>query len=253
MTEQPPTFGRDLLAHARARGVSGEEVATLLGLPVTTIRRLCGAHQLDQHTAATLRALARRLDLPWPPWLDTAPGWPPAAPGTRLDAAHVHAVLAAALGHALRLSELAHVLGWSIDRVRAAVTGLTARAGHEGGTRLHADDDTIALQLSPGLLDDDTRRRLSQVLHGYGSTHELQILHLVYRMIDKRGRGPRWLYRDPDLLDEASVLGLLIPDIDSASGAVTDVELHPDVKFSLGITQYWYSPEDGTEPGSPDA
>ena len=243
MTEQPPTFGRDLLARAHARGVTVDEVAALLGLPVATIRRLSGAHQLDRHAVATLRALARRLELPWPPWLDTAPCWPPAAPSARSDTARVHAVLAAAFGHALRLGEIAHVLGWTIDRVRATVTQLTARARHDGGTRLHADEDTLALELTPGLLDDNTRWRLSQVLHGYGSPHELKLLHLVYRMIDKRGRGPGLLYEDPGLLDEACVLGLLIQDVDEAAGTVIDVELHPDVKFSLGITQYRYPPD----------
>jgi transcriptional regulator with XRE-family HTH domain len=252
MTEQPSTFGRDLLARARARGVTGEEVATLLGLPVATIRQLSGAHELDRHAAATLRALARRLDLPWPPWLDTAPCWPPAAPGTRSDTARVHAVLAAAFGHALRLGEIAHVLGWTIDRVRAAVTPLIARTRHDGGTRLHADEDALALELAPGLLDDDTRRRLSHVLVGYGSPHELNLLHLVYRTIDKRGRGPGLLYKDPGLLDEACVLGLLTRDIDEATGTVTDVELHPDVKFSLGITQYRYPPEDSAGPACPE-
>lgn len=73
MIEQPPTFGHDLLAHARARDVTGDEVAALLGLPVATIRRLSAAHQLDRHSAATLRALAQRLDLPWPQWLGTVP------------------------------------------------------------------------------------------------------------------------------------------------------------------------------------
>ena len=66
-------FGRDLLARARARGVTGDEVAALLGLPVATIRRLSGAHELDSHATATLRALAERLDLPWPAWLTLHP------------------------------------------------------------------------------------------------------------------------------------------------------------------------------------
>jgi hypothetical protein len=35
----------------------------------------------------------------------------------------------------------------------------------------------------------------------------------------------------------ACVLGLLTRDIDEVTGAVIDVELHPDVKFSLGIEQ----------------
>ena len=80
----------------------------------------------------------------------------------------------------------------------------------------------------------------------------MDLLYLVYRMIDKRGRGPGWLYKDPGLLDEASVLGLLIQDIDEATGTVIDVELHPDVKFSLGITQYRYPPEDSADPVCPD-
>ena len=44
--------------------------------------------------------------------------------------------------------------------------------------------------------------------------------------------------------EEAPALGLLVHDIDEATGAVIDVELHPDVKFSLAITQYRYPPED---------
>jgi len=71
-------------------------------------------------------------------------------------------------------------------------------------------------------------------------------------MIDKRGRGPGWLYKNSGLLDEASVLGLLIQDIDEATGTVTNLELHPDVKFSLGITQYRYPPEGSPDPACPN-
>jgi hypothetical protein len=90
MTNTPPTFGRDLFTRARARGVTSEEVATLLALPVAAIRRLTSPNDLGQHTTATLRALAARLDPPWPSWLTPEPEWPPPVPpDTHPDAARV--------------------------------------------------------------------------------------------------------------------------------------------------------------------
>jgi hypothetical protein len=126
MTNTPPAFGRDLFTRARARGVTSEEVATLLALPVAAIRRLTSPNDLGQHTTATLRALAARLDPPWPSWLTPEPEWPPPVPpDTHPDAARVHAVLAAAFGHGLHLSEIAHIMQWTVDRARAAVGLLT--------------------------------------------------------------------------------------------------------------------------------
>lgn len=248
MSSPPPTFGFDLLARARARGVTSDEVATLLGLPVAAIRRLTGPHDLDQHAAATLRALAERLDLPWPDWLTTDPRWPASStPDTQPDPARVHAVLAAAFGHGLHASEIAHILDWTIDRVHAAVTQLITRARTGSGTRLHHDGDTVALELAPDMLDDTARQRLHTVLHVYGIGPDVKVLHMVYEVIGMYGHGPPWLYQDSDLIAEAIDNGLLTLDIDETDGTPT-LHLHPDVEYSLGITQYRYPPEDGIDP-----
>jgi hypothetical protein len=88
----------------------------------------------------------------------------------------VHAVLAAAFGHGLHLGEIAQILGWTIDRVRVAAVRI--RPG--GGTRLHHDDDTIALELTPGMLDHPSRQRLHKVLHVYGIGPDVNVLHMVF-------------------------------------------------------------------------
>ena len=248
MTRPAGTFGQDLLARARSRGVTSDEVAALLALPVGDIRRLTSPTDLDQHAAATLRALAERLDLPWPDWLTPEPRQlPPAPPETYPDPARVHAVLAAAFGHGLHLSEIAHILHWSIDRVRAAVTRLPARLRPGGATRLHRDADTVTLELTPGLLDGTARQRLRRVLQMYGLGPDVRVLHLVHAVIGKYGTGPGWLYQNQDLIDDAIDHGLLTQDTD---GTATSLQLHPDVQYSLGITQYRYPLEPPADPGS---
>ncbi|MGC4832208.1 helix-turn-helix domain-containing protein [Micromonospora sp. DT68] len=245
MSGQPSTFGHLLLAHARARGVTSQEVATLLGLPIAAVRRLTGAHELHQHSASTLRALAERLDLPWPEWLATGLGQAQTAqPHDRADPTRVHAVLTAALGHGLHLSEIAQILDWTIDRVAAAVTSLTRRIRLDG-TYLRRAEDTIALELNPDVLDDNTWRRLHRVLYGYGLSPDVQVLHLIYQVI--RLYGPRALRPDPDMLDEAIDSGLLVWQTDDTDGAAAQLHLHPDVKYSLGITQYRYPTEEPTD------
>lgn len=248
MTASPSTFGSDLFTRAHAHGVTSQEVATLLALPVATIRRLTSSSDLDQHTTAALRALAERLDLLWPPWLATAPTWPPPAPpATRSDPARVHALLAAAFGHGLHLSEIAHILQWTIDRVHAAVTQLATRVSPGGGTRLHYDGSTAVLEVAPGTLDDPARHRLRHVLQVYGLEPDVKVLHLVYKVIGMYGDGPPWIHDEPDLIDDAIDHGLLIWDTDHADGSST-LRLHPDVRYSLGITQYRYPPEDPAGP-----
>jgi hypothetical protein len=123
------TFGQDLLDRAREHGITGDDLAILLRLPLDTIRRLTGPAALDHHRAAVLHRLAERLDLTWPGWLTTPPAWPQPAPENRPDTHRVHAVLAAAFGNPLHYSEIAHVLGWTIERVRAAAEQLTTRPG----------------------------------------------------------------------------------------------------------------------------
>ncbi|MEV6348370.1 hypothetical protein [Actinoplanes sp. NPDC051851] len=243
MTTPPSTFGRDLLAHARANGVTSSEVAALLALPVAAVAALTGPDDLDHHSAATLRVFAGRLGLPWPEWLTTGPGSSRPVPDHHRDPARVHAVLAYAFGHGLQPSEIAHILQWTIDRVQAALLALASRVRPGGGTRVHFDGTTAVLELAPGALDDTIRHRLRQVLQVYGLEPDPKVLHLLYTVIGMHGDGPSWLYDNQGLLDEAIDHRLLVQDTQPADGTRTNLRLHPDVQYGLAITQYRYPPE----------
>ncbi|MEN3308948.1 MAG: hypothetical protein V7603_5150 [Micromonosporaceae bacterium] len=120
-----PALGQQLLQRARAHGMTGEELGILLGLSVAQIRVIASLETFDHYPARVLRKLAERLDLPWPDWLTTTPAWPdPPHRDTRQDSAQVHAVLAAAFGQPMHLSEIADILGWTTARVRAAADQL---------------------------------------------------------------------------------------------------------------------------------
>jgi signal transduction histidine kinase len=153
MTDQSTqdTYGARLLARARDHGMTSEELATLLGISAPRIRALAGPAALDHHTAVVLRTLAERLDLPWTDWLTADQPWPdPPAADARHDPARVHAVLAAAFGQPLHLSEIADVLGSRLGRVQAAADQLATRARPGGGTRL-AIGSALFLSTSPWL------------------------------------------------------------------------------------------------------
>ncbi|MFK4243867.1 hypothetical protein ACI2KV_13405 [Micromonospora chokoriensis] len=243
---QPVTFGADLLTRARDHGLTSEELADLLGIPAARIRALPGPEALNHLPGALLRTLAERLDLPWPDWLTTPPTWPaPAAPHERPDTACVHAVLSAALGQPLHLSEIAAVLDWSTDRVRAAADQLTTRVRPGGGTRLTNTGDTLTLDVAPRTLDHAARQRLNQLLHAHGLGPDPYVLHLIHQLSDPYTPGRYRLHEDADLVDEALDYQLVVHSTEASDlGSFHPVELHPDVKFSLGITQYRYPPED---------
>jgi hypothetical protein len=230
----PETYGRRLLARARAHGMTGEELATLLGISVPRIRTLAGPAALDHHTSAVLRTLADRLDLPWPGWLTTEKRWPdPPAAEVRHDAARVHAVLAAAFGQPLHLSEIADVLGWTLDRVHTAANQLATRFRPGGGTRLTVTGDTLTLTLAPRMLDTAARQRLNQLLHADGLGPDPHVLYLIYRLT--RSSGQRNLIDSaPDLLDEAIEHQLVTSQRDDA-GEPYEVRLHPAVEYSLSL------------------
>jgi transcriptional regulator with XRE-family HTH domain len=242
----PATFGAELLARARAHGMTGEELASLLGISVPRIRTLPGPQALANHPAGVLHTLAERLDLPWPAWLTAQQQWPDPPPAdARQDPARVHAVLAAAFGQRLHLGEIAEVLNWTTDRVRAAADQLATRARPAGGTRLVVAGDTLTLELAPRMLDDAARRRLNQLLHADGLGPDPQVLYLLYQLSDPHTPGRSILHeRVPDLVDEALDYQLVIHTTDPEAGTIGGVELHPDVKDSLRMTYYRYPPED---------
>lgn len=246
MTE-PATFGAGLLARAREHGMTSEDLADLLGFSIAHVRALPGPAALDNHPAVVLRTLAERLDLPWPGWLTTENSWPdPPARDERTDPAQVHAVLAAAFGQSLHLGEIADVLGWDTGRVHRAVDLLATRARPGGGTRLTITGDTLTLTLAPGMLDHPARRRLNQLLHAHGLGPDPHVLHLIHQLSNPYVRSRIAADSAPDLITEALEYRLVDYETDPETGA-TELGLHPDVKFSLGITQFRYPPE-----GEPD-
>ncbi len=244
------TFGVDLLARARAHGMTGEELASLLGIPVSRIRVLTSPEALGNHPARVLRILAERLDLPWPEWLTSPQEWPgPPPPDARQDPARVHAVLAAAFGERLHLGEIAEVLDWTTDRVRAAAEQLATRARPGGGTRVVLAGDTLALELAPRMLDTAARQRLHQLLHADSLGPDPQVLYLLYVLSDPHHPDRNVQHeRAPDLIDEALDYQLVTYDPD-AEYAFDRLQLHPDVKYSLRMTYYRYPPEDSDDIG----
>ncbi|TMR94872.1 helix-turn-helix domain-containing protein [Nonomuraea basaltis] len=66
---QPEPLGTWLLRQARNRGITAEQVADLLGIPVHRIRQFTTATDLDDLPVRAIRAMASQLDLPWPDWL----------------------------------------------------------------------------------------------------------------------------------------------------------------------------------------
>ena len=188
MNDPATSYGNQLLTRAREHGMTSEELATLLGIPISTIRALTGPDTLDNHPAEVLRTLAERLDLPWPDWLTTQQPWPPPPPANvRHDATRVHAVLAAVFGQPLHLSEIAHVLDWTTDRVHNAAQQLATRVRPGGGTGLTVAGDTLTLDLAPRMLDTTARRRLNRLLNAHGLGPDPHVLYLIYQLTSGRG------------------------------------------------------------------
>jgi transcriptional regulator with XRE-family HTH domain len=232
------TYGAELLARARDHGMTGEELATMLGLSVPKIRTLAGPEQLERHPVAALRTVAERLGLPWPGWLTAQQPWPdPLPPDARHDPARVHAVLAAAFGQPLHLGEIAQVLGWTTSRVQAAADQLATRAQPGGGTRLTVAGDTLTLDVAPRMLDAPARQRLARMLHAHGLGPDPHVLYLIYLLGNARGWASGLINNAPDLLDEAIDYQLVTYEPDDETGGRDNVRLHPDVEYSLGLTR----------------
>ncbi|MEV0404197.1 hypothetical protein [Actinoallomurus sp. NPDC050550] len=132
---QSDPLGTWLLRRARNHGMTSEQLADLLGLPVHRIRRLASGADLDELPVRAVRAVAQRLDLPWPGWLDHRPtrpddhtvqARPEASSADSHDADRVHAVLALALAQPMRVHQIAHVLDWPVERAQAAADHLAS-------------------------------------------------------------------------------------------------------------------------------
>ena len=240
-TPPPPGLGAWLLRRARDHGLTGTELADLLGLPSHRLRQITTVTDLDDLPLRTLRALSAALDLPWPGWLEpsTHPAPPPAAPpisaGQASDPGRVGAVLALVLGQPLDHSQIARALDWPAQRVRHALTRLADRTRERPGLRLILTGDQARLAVAPRTLDPATRRRLHQItLQQQGPPPG--IAYLAYRLSYNNHKEALGLARrHPELLDNAVTAGYLTcqPDDD---GHPASIQLTPDVAYSLGLT-----------------
>ena len=95
------------------------------------------------------------------------------------------------------------------------------------------------------MLDHPARRRLNQLLHAHGLGPDPHVLHLIHQLSNPCSHRTA-ADNAPDLITEALEYRLVDYETDPETGA-TELGLHPDVKFSLGITQFRYPPE-----GEPD-
>ncbi|MCO5994119.1 helix-turn-helix domain-containing protein [Actinoallomurus rhizosphaericola] len=234
---RPDPLGTWLLRRARDHGMTSEQLADLLGLPVHRIRRLASGADLDDLPLRAVRALARRLDLPWPGWLDQTPQAEPAANSADSldDADRVHAVLVLALAHPVRVDQIAHVLHWPLERAQTAAGHLAALLHEHPVLRLTADEgNVLQLAVQPDLLLPDIRTRLQQVLNQQQGP-ATGMAFIAYRAGHRdHQRIKDILTSNPELLDAAVAASYITCHID-AHGQPTQIKLTPEVAFSLNI------------------
>ncbi len=241
---QPEPLGTWLLRRARNHGMTGEQLADLLGLPVHRIRQFITAADLDELPVRAIRAMASHLNLPWPDWLqpvDTRPDdrTDPTSPAPTVDSPsdtdRVHAVLALALGQPLRLDQIAHILDWPLERAQAATNHLAQRLPGHQSLRLIAGDDRAQRLIVPSdVLDPDARTRLQQLAYQQqGPMTGMALIAYRAGYCDRR-RIREVLIRNPELLDAAIAAGYITCRID-ANGQPTAITLIPEVAFSLNI------------------
>jgi hypothetical protein len=230
------TFGTALLQRARDHGVTSEELAALLNTPVHRIRAMTSSADLDPLPVATLRVLAEQLHLPLPDWLTPHQPEPePAEPDTSHDPVRVQAVLVTALGQQLHLSEIAHILGWSISRASTAAHRLATRTRRTSGLRLTETGDALTLDVTPHLLSATARQRLTQVLHAGGLGPDPHAFYLLFHLIRNNVEDVSQITAQrPDVLDEAHDYQLITYEHDDTSQPV-NIRLTPHVRYSLGL------------------
>lgn len=250
-----PGLGAWLLARARDHGLTSNELADILGLPCHRIPQIITVSDLDDLPVRTIRILASALDLAWPGWLDPAAGPPPddhvtsADPAARhpSDADRVHAVLALLLGRPLHLSQIAHVLGWPAERAQHALGQLASPTRGRGGLRLVLGDGHAKLTVTPAAIDRAARARLRQIsLQQQGPPPG--IAYIAYRIGNHDHQGALDLARrHPELLAAAVAAGYLTHQTGN-DGHPANIELTPDVAFSLGLTTHAPAPSTARTP-----
>jgi hypothetical protein len=242
-----PGLGAWLLARARDHGLTSNELADILGLPCHGIPQVITVADLDDLPVRTIRSLASALNLTWPGWLDpaTEPGHhlpppddhdtstDPATPPPS-DAARVHAVLALLLGRPLHARQIAHILGWPAERAQHALTQLASLTRSHGGLRLILGDGHAKLTITPATIDRAACARLHQIsLQQQGPPPG--IAYLAYRLSNRDHQDTLDLARrHPELLAAAVAAGYLTCQAGN-DGHPADIQLTPDVAFSLGI------------------
>jgi hypothetical protein len=238
---QPSTLGGWLLARARDHGLTNSELADILGLPIHRIRQITTT-DLDDLPGRALAALAERLDLDWPQWLTHRnhqwlqhQAQPPSEPDTTADADRVHAVLALVIGRKLRLDQIAHILGWPVQRVQQAAATLAPLLRAHRGLRLIVHHNQILeLTVAPRTIDAAARERLLQLTyHQQGPAPGIALV--AYRATNGDHRQVTDLLRQaPDLLTNAAAAGFITYTL-GEDGQPAAIELAPDVAYSLGM------------------
>lgn len=118
---------------AREHGMTSEELAALVAMPVYRIRTLTSVADLDQLPVAALRTLATELHLPLPAWLTPHESWPDLCdPDSLHDPVRLQAVLLTAQGQHLHLSDIAQVLDWTITGYARPAPAVAS--GHSQGS-----------------------------------------------------------------------------------------------------------------------
>lgn len=237
-----PSLGEWLLHRARDHGLTTSELADILGLPIHRLSQLTTT-DLDDLPVRALAALAERLELHWPEWLTHSPHpWlqrqaEPASsePVTTADADRVHAVLALVIGRKLRVDQIAHILGWPVERVQQATVKLAPLVRAHRGLRLIVHDNQILqLIVGPRTIGAAARERLLQlVFHQQGPAPGIALV--AYRATNGDYRQVLDLFRQaPDLLANAVSAGFITHSLGD-DGQPGGIQLTPDVAYSLGM------------------
>jgi transcriptional regulator with XRE-family HTH domain len=230
-----PLLDADLIRRRRmALGLSERDLAKRLGVTGFTVNALERAANHDDLPAGMIGALAEALALTPNELFNTPTGTQ--RPEVTVDAAAVGGLLAGD-GRLVPTAALAEVLGWTGERVTAALDGLAVRLP-EVGQRLHrlGNDVSIVAAVAPADRLEGLSRR---VMAARGlTTHQAQLLYRAWC-----GQLTPTMPSNPDrvTLGVLTNAGLLtVPD------RVTRGELPQltdDVRFSLAL--------DDPAPGGP--
>ncbi len=249
-TPRQPALGPWLIQRARDHGISSYQLADMLGLPHHRLQQLRIVRDLDDLPMRLIRRVAEALNLTWPDWLHPYAGPYPRPvlpdPGdtgadqhswTSNDAARIHALLALALDQPFTYQQIAELLDWPLDRVHAALA-LISRPWR--GLRVVDDGTTATLTTNPRALPAGTRERL-QLLQLKQSGPSPALAYLVYRISTRQYNDAIEIAnRRADTIHAAQAAGLLTYTLTS-EGRPTDLQLSPEVAFSLGIVTELHS------------